>query len=63
MKRRALHAKVISIFLVSVFLIGIAPQVVWAGNMIEDFEQLSSSPEIQYELEHIYIFYDTEDEL
>jgi hypothetical protein len=63
MKRRELHAKAISIFLMSIFLIGIIPQVVWAGNSIKDFEQMSSSSEIQYELDHIYIFYDADNEI
>lgn len=63
MEKRLLRARLLTISLVLILFVGIVPQAVWAGQVVEDNAEIFPRPFDGYNLDEIYIFYDPSDEL
>lgn len=63
MHRNLFRVQLLSVLLVLLMVIGIAPQAVWAGQVLERNEEVLSRPFMGYDLDSIYVFYDPKDEV
>ncbi|MHA1480315.1 MAG: hypothetical protein ACTSQZ_02680, partial [Candidatus Thorarchaeota archaeon] len=62
MNRQLLKVQLVSIAFISIMLLGLVPQAVWAGEVMQQEEELFPKPFTGYDLQNIYIFYDPSDE-
>ncbi|MBN2229210.1 MAG: hypothetical protein JW779_06410 [Candidatus Thorarchaeota archaeon] len=63
MNRRLLRIQILSLVFISLMLISWVPQVAWAGQALQQEEELFPKPFEGYNLDSIYIFYDPTDDL
>ena len=63
MNKRLLRMQAISVLFVSMMLFAYIPQVVWAGDVANNQEEVIERPFGGYDLQNIYIFYDPSDEV
>ncbi|MGY5876101.1 MAG: hypothetical protein RTU30_10170 [Candidatus Thorarchaeota archaeon] len=63
MNDRLMKIRLLSVAFIAVMLIGVLPQAVWAGQMLQEREEIFPNPYKKYELDWVYIFYDPNDEL
>ncbi|MBD3408392.1 MAG: hypothetical protein GF411_19875 [Candidatus Lokiarchaeota archaeon] len=63
MERRKLKVKLLTISIVLIMLVGIVPQAAFAGQVMEENNELFPRPFDGYNLDTIYIFYDPTDEI
>ncbi|MFW9921062.1 MAG: hypothetical protein ACFFED_15785, partial [Candidatus Thorarchaeota archaeon] len=63
MKKRLLKVQIISVAFISLMVLGLIPQAVWAGNVIQEDKEVFKGPFTGYDLQNIYIFYDPQDDM
>ncbi len=63
MHSRIHKVQILSLVFISLMLLGLFPQAVWAGNAIQQEEEIFERPFTGYDLQSIYIFYDSQDEI
>lgn len=63
MNRRLLRVQILSVMFVTLMIISWVPQVVWAGEAIQQGEEIFPKPFEGYDLDDIRIFYDPTDEI
>jgi hypothetical protein len=61
--RRLVKIQIVSIAFVALMLLGMVPQAVMAGEVMNQEEELIPKPFTGYDLDNIYIFYDPTDEI
>ncbi len=61
LNHRMLRIQILSIIFVTIFMIGLIPPTVLAGQDVESSEELFRDPRITINLERVYIFYDPDD--
>ena len=63
MNIRLLKVRILTLAFVSLFLVGMIPQAVWAGEVIQQDKEVFPRPFAGYDLQNIYVFYDPHDEM
>lgn len=63
MNQRLLKVQLLSIAFVSLMILGMFPQAVWAGQVIQEDKEVFNRPFTGYDLQNIYLFYDQQDEM
>ncbi|MDF1537715.1 MAG: hypothetical protein P1Q69_02290 [Candidatus Thorarchaeota archaeon] len=63
MSTRLLKVRILTVTFIALFVVGMIPQAVWAGEIVQQEKEIFSRPFTGYDLQDIYIFYDPSDEL
>ena len=63
MNRRLLKVQFVTAVFISLMLLSLAPQAVWASQALQHDEELIPKPFEGYNLDSIYVFYDPADEM
>jgi hypothetical protein len=63
MNPKLLRVQLVSAVFVMIMLVGFIPQAVWAGEMMQQDEPLFRDPLEKYEIDPVFIFYDSSNEL